>query len=382
MKYFYLLVPFLFFGCVSSKSTYQELPTINSAEKVSYRMERVALGDYPADSFHYKYTTNYTENGQDYWFVANGKTRRLEGYNLQQKKRVVNIPFSKIIDLDKNGDLNSFHVHNLDSIFIAQEYLLTLLDTTGVQQTLAINPQIKNSWPKHYLKNLHDAPIYFDPTIQKVISTVYCGACYQHKPDYYTTSIEAAIDMNTEKITTFPITYPAKFIDNYYGFTNQISKTIRGDSSIYSFSIDPNIYIFNRKTNEIRTFGGRSSYQKEEIRTLDKKDKSDGDVQFRHWILSAYYGHIDYDPYRKLYYRFFMPGLPDKNEEGLYNGINDKQLILMVFDENLELLDEIDLGVGKYFRYHSFVTKDGLHLPNTKEKKEYFSFDIFQFERQ
>ena len=100
-----------------------------------------------------------------------------------------------------------------------------------------------------------------------------------------------------------------------------------------------------------------------------------------HLILSPLYFELFWDPYRKLYYRFFSKEQPEKDEKGFYSIFSKKPLVLMVFDENFNVIDELELSSDHTFSF-GLVTSKGFWVRklNTGSVKK-MVYEIFKFEK-
>ena len=152
---------------------------------------------------------------------------------------------------------------------------------------------------------------------------------------------------------------------------------------ILSFMADPNIYVYNYKTNSYKILGGKSDYQ-EKIEPIENKFKDVTNKMFEFLTTSPFYSRILWDKYRKLYYRFLYCGQDLKNPNGTYNVFADKDLVLMIFDSNFNLLKEIKLKKHTYLDTKAFVAKDGLFLPKKNiffkdNKPNTINYDIYNF---
>ena len=144
----------------------------------------------------------------------------------------------------------------------------------------------------------------------------------------------------------------------------QAYRTVVDNKHIYSFGAEPNLYVFDLKTKKTTVMPARSQSDTVAIKGLTKKEMKDVDQKLQILANTSQYHQVIYDPYRKLYYRFFSPFLPEKDEEGLYNSFIDKRYILMVFDQNFNLIGEYPLPKRKFSHYFAFVGKKGLYLPH------------------
>jgi hypothetical protein len=146
------------------------------------------------------------------------------------------------------------------------------------------------------------------------------------------------------------------------------------DSIILSYGMSPKILVINT-TNKKRSIKFiKSKFDLVKSKKLKSKNLSDKKNQkYKNSILNPFYESLFYNPYNKKYYRIFHPFMEEFDENGLENTYLEKKSILMVFDENLNLLDEFILPVNSVSILKLFPIKNGIEilLPDlTKENNK------------
>jgi hypothetical protein len=137
-----------------------------------------------------------------------------------------------------------------------------------------------------------------------------------------------------------------------------------GDSIITSNACNGEIKIINTQSNKTKTMRIKSRYDTIPIEKFNYKgDFSDKkNAKFKHGLLAPNYESLFYNPYNGNYYRIFHPKMEEFNAEGLNNTEYDKEAVLMVFDKNLKLLDEVLLPVKRSQILKLFPIKDGVAI--------------------
>jgi hypothetical protein len=383
-----LLLLILLNSCGNQRQIYLEKKTSIGNEKIQYTISPYVIKDAILDSIEYNnYSVYQDSSGVSFIFLLNEATANFEIYNLEEKSLVLKKPYLNLIGApDEYGEINSIYFHNFDSIFIAQHFLISLIDTSQIIFSKIINDPESDLNPEAFYLNQGEFPIFYDSEAKGLLIQTYCSACKFYENNYFESPIESIIKFDSKSILKFPTQYSRKYLEGYYGFANQVHRTTYNEFSYYSFPIDPNIYEFNRKNNTLNILGGRSNFQITEPNTLERKYKDDSNRKFRHMYQVPFYHQVIFDPYRNYFYRFFSKSLPLKNEDGTYNSWGDKELILMVFNSKFELLEEVKLGKHKYSTTKSFVTKDGLfisnsHYKNSNYDKKSIRFNLFKFSK-
>ncbi len=363
----------------NSQVSDKEIETLKSEKKLTYKKVFYKKGW--KDSIQYttkEYDVTY-QNGNSYLIAKNKGEDRLIGYELSTQEKIFDIPSSKLSFPIELGEVASVYVHNFDSIFIAQTRRVTLLDSLGnIKSQFGIN----DGRSKYALGNLHgEMPIFYDAKTESLYFQTYCWKCPQHKTSYYTSHVSSSLNLKTKEVQALPVSYPISYQKNYYGYANHVYGTYTDSLNIYTFPMTPNIYVYNRYTENYQEFGGKSQHQKQSPYTLSRQQKDDDKAKIEHFNRATLYYKVHYDPFRNYYYRFFSPALPEKNEKGLFTKYSDREHILMIFDKQFKLIDEIKLE-EKYQVFFTFCTPEGLYVSRINEKEGKGLYTIFKINIQ
>ena len=94
-----------------------------------------------------------------------------------------------------------------------------------------------------------------------------------------------------------------------------------------------------------------------------------------------FYAAVIHDPYRKVYYRYLLHGMPDAN---LKTPLDSKPLTIVMMDEQFHYLGETMIGTGQEWNWtNSFVTKEGLNIERIgtePEDDDYLTFGLFNIQ--
>ncbi|HAZ26369.1 MAG TPA: hypothetical protein DCY95_18815, partial [Algoriphagus sp.] len=96
------------------------------------------------------------------------------------------------------------------------------------------------------------------------------------------------------------------------------------------------------------------------------------------------YARLLYDKYRDVYYRFFIIQRNLTEEDRSTKDNSKNKFAVLVYDNNFNLIKQVEFPSNKYFHYSSFVAIDGLYIPLTNKdyeglSDEYVQYDIFEF---
>lgn len=160
-----------------------------------------------------------------------------------------------------------------------------------------------------------------------------------------------------------------------YGLNSNLYDLYVGDSILTSSGIDGNIAVINTLTGRTSVTELRSRYDTVPIRPFifPEDGKNARSLKMKHGILSPLYEPLYYNPYNRLYYRVFHPGMPEYREDGALNTNYDKTCVLMIMDNKFRILDEKILPVKGTHCFSLFPRKDGvaIYLP-----------DLFDFSKE
>lgn len=138
-------------------------------------------------------------------------------------------------------------------------------------------------------------------------------------------------------------------------------RAFNGEQYIYSFFRSDDIYIQVSEKDYSVSYG-KSRYRR---KSLDWKiDKTDPIIKQKSIVLSnPTYRGITYDDYRKILYRFFIPGVETDEKESFEKLFeHPKKFSIQVFDNELNLLSENLFPENTYDPYMGFIAKEGLYL--------------------
>lgn len=255
---------------------------------------------------------------------------------------------------------SSFTIHNLDTMFITTDREVLWLDLRGViyRRTKLVGPLNMREQLGQYYAGF---PACYDAVDSVLFIHQFHADCANNQRKCAERSIEVSIDLTTGELTELPIAYPVIFKKQHMALLKEVDRLVLPQGHLFSFEADPDLYLLNIKTGKVKTIAGQSSYQTKEIEPLMFRKKVSEQQLYDQYMTAPQYKNLYYDPYRKLVYRFFVDGQELKDETGMFNSLQDKQLYLMVFDEDLHLLQEIPLDRATHF-HQGFVAPDGFYI--------------------
>ena len=149
---------------------------------------------------------------------------------------------------------------------------------------------------------------------------------------------------------------------------------------VYSFPPSHDLYIATPHSNSYeKVYGGSNNAG--DISSIDYQDKQETPENLisENYVMQDMYGPILYDQYREVYYRFLLKKVTDETKS---NSIPDKEICIILMDQNFNYLGETCIGNGKSWNINNtFITKEGLnieYLSPENENEDYMFFKVFQ----
>jgi len=331
------------------------------------------------DSLIYQNFDILLDGVNTFLFLINDAQHYFEIYNLTDRIKIYSKPISDFILIgEPNLIINSIHFLGFDSIYLASEQSIFLIDTSGVKQKFIINQNISKNLNPLKLYNLNHCPLRYDRHLKGLLLQSYSPFDHTATRKYYSYPIEVLYNPKTTKIIPLPMRYPDMYRNAYFGFANHVFRTSSGPLNIYSFPVDNNFYVYNKVKHTIDTIPGVQSVHSS-FPTLDRRHKNKSEIKMQHLIKIDHYLSVLHDQKQHYYYRFLAKGLPIRNSDGTFNVWGDKELILRVYSEQGQLLKEVHLGNHDYSFHKSFVGEEGLYLSKAHYKNTEYNHTTLKF---
>ena len=280
------------------------------------------------------------------------------------------------------GIIENTYFHTLDSLFLISENCCLLVDNElNTLKQIDLEKDIATQTGAYLGQYYRFFKPYFDNCDNTLYLQYYFTGITANKKNAFKKPVEAGIDIQNNLLKQIPVSYPIIYHSGQFGHLLNISRTVSQTKHIFSFDMNPNLYVWDKQNSQLKAVGGKSNFQNRNNIIEPKKKQKVKALDLM--ITSPAYPHIVYDKYRQLYYRIFLKEQELKNTEGKFSVLSDKKMYLMVFDEQFNLLKEIHLSRNKYF-YHLLVLPEGLAVSKMQRKnadydKQALLFDVFAF---
>lgn len=308
--------------------------------------------------------------------------QRIEMYNLETRK--LEDSFSIQFSVDSlDGALRRLYVQNRDSIFYLQSTAISLANAQGqLLRKITINQDAPQgaSPRRKYIDDMNQYKMLYKQG--KLYLHQYCSACRPNTPEYYEVAHEWVFDFHTNQSKELPVYYPKAYSKASYGFLQEAERIGQEDRQTYSFRAVPDFCVYLLEKDSFFCAEQVSAYQKEPSRRLTKKQTEDSQYKLTLLALDNWYEPPIYDAQRRCYYRIFHPAQPEKNEEGFFNQFSDRESVLMLYNEDLELLAEtvLEKRESSEYWYEAQARNARVYVPIdiTEQKKQKIYVEVFE----
>jgi hypothetical protein len=199
-------------------------------------------------------------------------------------------------------------------------------------------------------------------------------------------SFEYSYNIRKKELISREVSLPEIYQEYKWGTFHAYPNRSKGPGStfLYSWGIDPNIYVVDFESGQMKAFLAKSDFFRA-IRPMNSTKVSAED-NMKYYIENDIYDVIVWDEYRKVYYRFARQGIPYViNKSGQIANGENKPCSIIILDENFNKIGETILPVGKYFVRDFFVCSKGLfisnsHYLNPELDESQMSFTIFKLD--
>lgn len=365
MKYILLLVSIFFISCTEEYGKYnnprhnytrEEKLSLEYVEDIAFELDSSTINLYTA--------SQYIPNENLYSFMSIDKKILLYDYNRKKMVKEVLLP---------GLQPSSYEYINKDSIFVL-DYIdnsLTIIDSES---------KIIDSYRINHTIEYYPFPVTKVSPITYLNNSVYiwgniAGEYVNESGENRRVLLRYNLD---SRGASYFVPYPKIYENNWNGTLFRwcyAEYNSNRDIFIISFPADHFLYTYDYKSNALTSYYGGSQYIDATLFSLkDKTEFVDSDMRTKHFVESDSYSKIIYDSYHDIYYRF-------AELQTVYEGIPgwQKRISIIIFNSNFEIIGEKYVGsLPSIYRYASFVTEKGLHLPKISANEDMMIFSIFK----
>ena len=324
-----------------------------------------------------------TDSGE-YLAIQNKAAFGVEFYNLQSGRHVKKIKLSKD-GPNRSGEVNGFRIFSKDSLLVASyPQKIMLFDFDGVKKAEFPIKDPQNE--VNYISSTSEIPFLFEGKTVFGAQPFFRNFFDMTASDLGKYSHIYRIDMASDspEAEWLPVSNP----EDSWKEGKKVSKFTwadRGDSIVVSPYNDHRLWIISKSQKQSIALKEAKAPGVNRFHVI--KGMPSGDQGILEELESDRYELLLYDPYRKLFYRFYFVGI-DANDfaihyRNLYS--NRPKLGVLVLDSNLDILGHHLFGTHEAEPWNYFVGRKGLYVstnnPNRDDFDENFlRYDVIQFE--
>lgn len=373
LKLQFLCVVFLLgiWAC-STKTNDKTVPIITfTIDSLNVKIDTNALNSYYVFS---------VQKNTSHFIGYNNLKHSLDLFDLEKKKYLRSIVLAKE-GPNQISEIRGIDFISSDSIFVSdQNFSLKIVGANG---------QVKSTF--NLLNSMTGNPRFIgEPIVNQYVrlqylpkrkSIIFFSA--QQSKDLLKQSIFAEFNLQTGKLKPLPIYFSEYYQKNEgkFGFMSYANCTPLNDSLIiYNFLYEKDIYTLNLLSNTIRKYQEpNSSFIIGKALTVGTPNEENLEKLQIHAIENPHYFQVLVDDEKELFYRFSWEGIPYEANDKTFKPFMDKNIVLSVFDKNLNLIGETKLKANTYMVFSWFVTKEGIYIGNTHPKNNDIRENILSF---
>jgi len=301
----------------------------------------------------------------------------------------------KIVPYEREGPNGiarptGYHIINEDSIYIfnilSNELIRTNSKGESFERISMIGGESMSSsqWALLY-------PQFFPQSVTPFISNqkeiIVAGSYMWAIPDSIISTFKFTANINlNDNSVQYQHGYPSEIFGSKFNWDDPFYTTVHYDLNsstqemIYSFPITHDLYV-----GELGESNLRKVESARDVKSILPLMTNNAGVATRmemteHVKQTDIYGGIKYDPHRNLYYRLLKKGINNVAEDISWQ---EKPIIILILDENLEYVGEYEIGLLKDWNTENMlVTKEGLlieYLGSEKaEDEDFIIFKLFE----
>lgn len=307
---------------------------------------------------------------------------RIEVFNLETNQQVSSIKLAQD-GPNRIGTANGFRIISRDCLLIASiPPSIKILNFDGIKKKEI--PVIDTINHVNFLSSNNETPFLFNDDELFGAQPFFRNFFETTPNDISTYSHIYKVNLNYGKTDWLPISHPKDAWEDGKKTPN-FSWTDRNDSIVISPQSDHRLWIISKKDGKLLGLKTARSASVKNFHII--KGLPEGDKGIIEGLASDRYELILHDPYRDVFYRFFLIGVDweDYNMEyrDLYS--NRPRVGLILLDKDLEIIGEQVFEDNYIEIWNYFVGKKGLYVSTNNPIRDDFDenilrYDIIRFE--
>ena len=273
-------------------------------------------------------------------------------------------------------------INNWDSIFIlSRAKKIVFLTDSSKSKFISFKCDLDlELWGNNYV------PIAFDPILKKLCLFSNTNILPWQR-EYSDTHQDVIFDINRKKFSNQIPDWPKGYRDTkkfYTFYGSKYSRTYNSNKRllVYSFFLDSKLYLYSLESeNFVASIEISDSHYygfppPPDI-NMDEKTSKEEQLEYAN-SYPQYYG-INYDPFKKCYYRFVRLPTELKTPEGILIEHFDRPIAVQAIDSNGLIISEMIFPGKKINVYNKIISKEGLWLSTNTIKGTNYDEDSYTF---
>lgn len=368
--------------CFSCK----EKPADQASGSYEYRLcPTKVIKSFPLDDetrYNPFYLYTFEDGGKEYLSFLNYRTNQLLFYDLNTCK------FLFKVELDIEGPhgigiASGYYIQDFTNMYISTYNYSGLIkvDTAGL---------ITQKIPYHKTQEGYNVLPSYTPSSHPFVAPIQIDNdiyITQIAADHIYPSAETPVSIMIDTVSKVSHSLPFTFGDalskeQLSARECSFSRIYNDNKFIYSFYIEPDLFITSKDHKQIKRIKVESKYIKEIPIKPIPDDFMKGAKQS---LELARYGDLIYDKYRNVYYRFAYPETELDNQitwrgKAVYGRAKSSVIIL---DEQFHVIGETLLADNLYNTFAYFISKEGIYISkdyqmNYDQSEDYMTFELFE----
>ncbi|WMN12335.1 DUF4221 family protein [Marivirga salinae] len=378
---FSLIISYIFYSCEYGKSTEGDIQ------------------DYQIQEIHFSIDSTISKESNTIQYFEAENNRYLIVFN-KPTNEIIWYDFDKGT-LDKKTKLYTqgpnnigkpygIHIKSMDSIFVLSSatYNLALINREGelLQNYKLFQGELDfTGRPKGADNSIKPILQSTNPLLILSDSIVALAGLPDVNPlntDFYDSKVYIKLNLNSGSIDyqiPYPKRYQGKLWGLYHSFPYHTYNSNTG-KAVISFPASKKVYLTDFQ--EIDSISVPS--QNVEEPAYWKDPEANGFKMMKFFISTPSFYRIEYDPYRKLYYRFSQsPSSADLSKVDIsqISVFNSKNTYISILDEDFNLLQELPLP-KKYDPRFILIAPNGLFIVKENQNEDRLTFAVFNFKNE
>ncbi|WP_418697098.1 DUF4221 family protein [Bacteroides sp.] len=327
----------------------------------------------------------FSEKGKDYLSFQNMPKSEILIYSMDSQSLVKRLLINAEGDNSVVGGFGGYYIADMEHIFIPSVYISTIfaVDTVGnVKQKINYAETKEGQQLKPFMPSDQSQMVFIDKDlyIPQTMNLRLGNEAIEKSP------VKVVLDTIENTAEALPMRFPPLIDYKDFGtvsaFGADYSCCYNGNSFIYSFYADEDLYITSPAHEKIEKKKAKSKYI--DGVTVFRSNEDDFQKMIKAQCEQASYGKILYDKYRDVYYRFAYPPCEINDYSGDYVELlrsGRKSFSIMILDNQLNVIGETSFPAYTYNSNLSFILEDGLYVSLNHIKNPDYSDDVLRFQK-